>query len=219
MSDLTHLIERCESGSGRPCLGCGTMMFRGEKQYPYQWRKQRFCSQPCAGGHLSRKRAKSPSEMRDWLFNNADTTSSEGCWVSHIKPCSHGYPATVWGGSPVRLHRVSYELFKGPIPAGMVVCHHCDNRACVNPDHLFLGSSAENNADRDKKGRQARGEKAGRAKLTEKQVLAILADTRVQRVIAGAYGVGETAIQRIKSGQGWKHLHAYANKEGGSDGR
>ncbi|WP_223643966.1 HNH endonuclease [Corallococcus sp. EGB] len=82
----------------------------------------------------------------------------EGCWewtLAHLR----GYGVFTANGKHLRAHRVAWELTNGPIPEGVLVCHHCDNPGCVRPDHLFLGSNADNNADRDSKGRQARGAK------------------------------------------------------------
>ena len=71
---------------------------------------------------------------------------------------------------PLRAHRVSWELFRGAIPDGLHVLHRCDNPACVNPEHLFLGTATDNMADKYRKGRQARGEGVARPKLTEAKV-------------------------------------------------
>ena len=73
-----------------------------------------------------------------------------------------------------RVHRVAWALFRGPIPKGMCVLHYCDNRPCCNPDHLYLGTNANNTADMLARGRESRGERSGQAKLTETQARDIL---------------------------------------------
>ncbi len=105
-------------------------------------------------------------------------------------------------------HRLVWTVLVGPIPEGMNVLHKCDNRPCVNTDHLFLGTQAENMADMITKGRQnkPKGEANGNAKLTEDQVRAIRADARPQRVIAADYGVGKSLVGSIKLHQSWTHV-------------
>jgi hypothetical protein len=91
-------------------------------------------------------------------------------WTGHTT--GNGYGGIKHRGRTLRAHRVSYELHTGPIPAGMEVLHRCDVPACVNPEHLFLGTHADNMKDKSAKGRVARnfGEANGRAKLTDEQV-------------------------------------------------
>ena len=104
-------------------------------------------------------------------------------------------------------HRLSWELINGPIPPGLYICHKCDVRRCINPNHLFLGTPKDNMQDAVKKGRVARGERSGPAKLTEKQVLAIRKDKRVGRVVGADYGVGRNCIEQIRHGRTWSHLN------------
>jgi hypothetical protein len=103
-------------------------------------------------------------------------------------------------------HRVSYRLFNGPIPDGMIVCHSCDTPACVEPSHLFLGTHLDNKRDSIAKGRHRPGGVWHVAKLTEDQVRAIRADQRCYSTIASEYGVTTANIYSIRKRRSWKHL-------------
>ncbi len=112
----------------------------------------------------------------------------------------------------VGAHRFSWELHFGPVPGGLLVCHRCDNRRCVNPGHLFLGTAADNTADMIAKGRGnwARGEAHGASKLSESDVVDIreLHDVEgfSQTTLACAFGVTHVAIWRIVRGKRWAHV-------------
>lgn len=101
-------------------------------------------------------------------------------------------------------------MFRGPIPAGLHVLHRCDNRACVNFDHLFIGTNADNVADREAKGRNIvlLGEAHGSSKLSEGDVREIVRRTGKQNQYATAddFGVSQALVSRIQRREIWRHL-------------
>lgn len=109
-----------------------------------------------------------------------------------------------------RTRRAHREVMKaeGHDIEGKVVRHRCDNPSCVRPDHLILGTQKDNVEDCVRRKRRAdkKGSKNGFSKLTEDQVRTIKKDPRVQTVIAADYGVGQSTIAAIKSGQNWSHI-------------
>ena len=148
-------------------------------------------------------------EERFWYY----TQQGEGCWMWTGSVGSGRY-GVVDLGSPegkrhsTAAHRFSWELHFGPIPDGVLVCHHCDNPPCVNPAHLFLGTIQENMDDRNNKMRHAHNERHGRAKLTLDQVqnIRLAFSTGVsKRSLSKQYGVVHSAIRSIIAGRTWKH--------------
>lgn len=105
-------------------------------------------------------------------------------------------------------HRAAYDILKGSVPANMCVCHTCDNPSCCNPDHLFLGTHADNRADQKAKGRTMVGSKHHGSKLTEADVKKIrsLHGQYPHTEIAKQYGVSDRTINVIVSRKRWKHV-------------
>ena len=126
---------------------------------------------------------------------------------------TRGYGHLSWRGRLTRAHRVAYEFAFGPIPDWdehrVMVRHSCDNRVCCNPDHLQLGTHADNMADMKTRGRRkgiGAGADNGRAKLTVEQVMAIRSDVRGKRVIAKDYGISPAQAQRVRLGKQWSNV-------------
>jgi hypothetical protein len=128
--------------------------------------------------------------------------AENGCheWNGCLMP--NGYGQFHMNGKTAYAHRVAYELANGA-PSDFVL-HTCDNRKCVNPDHLFSGSFDDNMADMVSKQRQAHGEKNWHHKLTAEQVKSIRSEVGLQREIAARYGVSHSLIGMIRSGRIWR---------------
>lgn len=135
-----------------------------------------------------------------------------GCWLWIGNKSRSGYGVLALSkNNKVRqllAHRLSYRLYKGKI-SSLHVCHTCDNPLCVNPDHLFLGTPADNTRDKVIKNRQARGETFTKSKLDNLQVIAIRECRKIkipQHEIARYFKVHQSLISYIDRGLTWKHL-------------
>ncbi len=127
-------------------------------------------------------------------------------WTKSIDTRGYGHFRDAATRKNVRAHRFAYEQAFGPIPDGMHVLHRCDVRTCVNPNHLFLGTHADNMRDMAEKGRRkgiGTGEKNGRAKLTLANVLAIRASPLGKIKLSREFNVSPAQIQRIRAGKQW----------------
>jgi hypothetical protein len=136
---------------------------------------------------------------------------ASGCWewLQHRDRWGYGRVTVNYRGGLA--HRWAYELANGPIPAGLYVCHTCDNPGCVNPAHLWLGTQADNCQDAVRKGRHVvlRGEAQGGAKLNPTIISVCRHAYRMgvsQEFLAECFGVVQSTIQRAISGRRWKHL-------------
>lgn len=175
------------------CLGCGA----------------KLRSFGAVGNHGKYAKNCTP-EMRFW----GKIKKTDSCWLWQGCVNTTGYGMANWAGRKnIVAHRLVWTLLKGEIPAGLEACHTCDTPRCCNPDHIFLASHAENMADCKAKGRQSRGERSKRNKLTEAQVLEIRANPpRLGRglreidVFAAKYGVNKGTIYCAMTGRTWSHI-------------
>ncbi len=171
-----------------------------------------WCSMHYARNRLGRDmhiRASRCTDANARFEANYVPVPETGCWLWTGALGSGGYGQIMVGGASYRAHRYSLSKLLGrPIRPGMCACHKCDTRSCVNPDHLFEGTRADNLADMVEKGRSCRGESNYNTKLTEADVQAIRASDEMHRVIAARYGVSRTSITHIRSGKRWAHLLA-----------
>jgi len=172
----------------KDCQHCGKS-FKGR-------RERRFCSLWCA----RHSRIIEPAQK----FLSYIESQGDGCWnwTGHIHHSGYGMYRS--DGA----HRFSYEKDKGQIPDGLWVLHTCDNRKCVNPAHLFLGTVQDNVDDMHAKGRarKATGEACGNVRLTAAQVIAIREDNRIHAEIAKDYAVALSTVSAIKTKRNWAHV-------------
>jgi hypothetical protein len=149
-----------------------------------------------------------PLAVRCWEKVNRCGDAACWPWIGSLDTRGYGSIGADGGKPLMRAHRVTYELTVGPIPPGLFVCHTCDNRACVNPRHLFVATQRENMRDMLRKGRRhsSAGERHPRVKLSTAQVLAIRADQRQTKDIIAAYGISKSTVRGIKRRQTWRHL-------------
>jgi len=134
---------------------------------------------------------------------------TDTCWLwMAVISGNNSYGAFRFNGRMQPSHRVAWTLQHGDIPTGICVLHRCDTPRCVNPSHLFLGTHADNMADKAAKGRSSKmkGSTHGMSKLTEINVISIRNDHRTYRQIAADFGVDQSLIGHIKSRRIWQHV-------------
>ena len=183
----------CECGCGKQVLGKNSHFRRGHNLNPSRPAAQRFWPRTKVGGG--------------------------GCWEWQGERLACGYGRLRVGRKKVLAHRFAYELLRGPIPTGLFVCHHCDNRPCVNPDHLFLGTAADNARDMTAKGRHAPmgGFNHPNAKLTAEEILEVvrLRKAGVRRqAVAERYGISLQTVSLITCGKRWQCVTSSGSASG-----
>ena len=152
------------------------------------------------------------STLEERFWTKVDVRGSNDCWewTAYKNNCGYG-TLQIDGRSRLATH-VLFYIMKGDWPSKGRTCnHHCDNTGCLNPKHLYLGTQKSNIRDRESRGRgnQSKGEKNGRAKLTEEQVRRIksLLCIGITRTVLGRqFGVSRKSIYDIENGKNWAHV-------------
>ena len=169
-----------------------------------------------------------PRPAVDRFWAKVRRSEGDGCWEWTARTDDDGYGKLrlCRPRRSISAHRYSYELANGPIPDGLLVCHHCDNPPCVRPDHLFLGTPADNMRDKESKGRGvrvhgdahfsrchpelvARGEDSVQSKMKESDVRAIRVRCiagETQRSVARAFGITQGHVSVIVNRKRWAHV-------------
>lgn len=152
--------------------------------------------------------------INDRIMECLDVRSDYECWEWVCGRHQQGYGIIQIDDKKKKAHRVVYEMIVGPIPPGMKLLHKCDNPPCCNPNHLFLGTQADNIRDCESKGRSIHkainGSRNGMAKLNEEDIVTIrrlYADGAFSQYhIASNFGVSQTIIHRVVTNKAWRHV-------------
>jgi len=139
--------------------------------------------------------------LRDRFFAQTERSAC-GCWIWTGAKGVRGYGMIKEMYRTRAAHRVSFEIHKGPIPDGMMICHTCDNPSCVNPDHLYAGTGADNMRDRRERGRanMPRGESHFNSKLTDAQADEIRTSSERGAALARRFGLSPSTVCQIRKG-------------------
>ncbi len=174
----------------KTCLHCGIVFIP-----KYKFNRPKYCSKQCVGKCAPK--------------NDISFRINGDCWEcsSHASN-SEGYPRIDRDGKQWRMSRYIYTTQHGEIPEGLQIRHTCDNRLCINPMHLLIGTNQDNMDDKVSRNRQARGETHGKSKLTEQEVLEIrkIGYSKSKKELGRMYGVSYSVIHNIRRNKTWKHI-------------
>lgn len=147
--------------------------------------------------------------VREWFEERFIPEPNSGCWL-WTRSTSPGpkppKPKAILGGRAFIGSRLAFLIYRGPIPEGMLVCHRCDLPLCVNPDHLWLGTNADNLADMKAKGRSAYGERCAQSKLTISDVQEIRSYSLGSVEAAKKFGVTKRTINDVRARKTWTFI-------------
>ena len=155
---------------------------------------------------FGKNRKSKPMENRYTRFwSKVEVKSDDECWRWCGATIQNGYGQIGRGGIIKYAHRVSYELSKGPIPEGMHVCHSCDNKWCVNPAHLWIGTASDNARDATIKGLIPK-------RLDSKTVHELRTGQANPIEVAKRIGMSSAGVYQARRGKTWKHVYPPSHK-------
>lgn len=160
------------------------------------------------GGQDWRGAAVMPSNVFDdkFIASHSMPVPFSGCFLWLKSFVKGGYGKTHKDGKTLIAHRAIWEARNGPVPKGKILCHRCDIPECVNPDHLFLGTHADNSADMVMKDRQAKGANVTLAKITDDIAKEIKDSAGTYVEIANMFNVSQSLVGAIKRNETWRHI-------------
>lgn len=203
--DVSPRHKNAPRPAWKVCPFCNEQFARPERISDAQWEARVHCTQRCAKSVPARV-------ILQTNHTKTDGPLSTQCWIWNGTTRRNGYGQVIIKRDGVkhtwRAHRLSYREFCGD-PGNLLVCHRCDNRACINPLHLFLGTHKGNSDDMDAKGRRKAitGDQKPSSKLTVEAVQEIKRGGR-PIILAAKFGVSESLIHKVRQGKAWGWVNA-----------
>lgn len=188
------------------CSHCGAIFFRDKRNTWAHWESAKFCSRICSAAYGAEKKKSETPTIIDAFWKKAIAIKGNECWEWSGNKDKDGYPIISFRGKTFRANRVALLVKGDELIDGCHACHSCGNKSCCNPDHIYLGTALQNNADKKNHGTYMCGEKVYCSKLTDGDILKIRKLVGTNKQIAKMFGVSASNICHIRNRKTWRHL-------------